>query len=183
MRDFTRRLNPILILLGAVWAVEAVNLVGGHWLAGLGILPRQVSGLAGIALAPFIHAGLWHAAGNSIPLLILGGLCLTDGTRRFWILSASIIVLGGALTWLFARGAYHVGASGLVFGYFGALLARAFLERSLRAVGVGFAVVFFYGGIIFWGLLPLGGHVSFEGHLFGLLAGIAVEYAMARRRR
>ena len=90
-------------------------------------------------------------------------------------MTVSVTLLSGALVWLFAREAYHVGASGLVFGYFGAILARAVIERSISAVAIGIGTVMAYGGMI-WGVLPLRSYVSFESHLFGLIAGILVVW-------
>lgn len=176
------KLRPMLILLGAVWAVEAVNLVLGHGLTVWGILPRSLGGIVGIPLAPFIHASFLHALSNTLPLLILGGLTLTAGERRFWSITVGIVVLSGLLVWLFARGAYHVGASGLIFGYFGALLARAFVERNVVSVIVATGVVVLYGGLI-WGVLPTRSHISFEAHLFGLVAGIVVVWFGGRSER
>ena len=73
----------------------------------------------------------------------------------------------------FAREAYHVGASGLVFGYFGVILARAYIERSIITIAIAFVTVMMYGGLL-WGILPLRSYVSFESHLFGLIAGFVV---------
>lgn len=173
MENLKQQFQPLVILLGVIWVVEVVNFVLGHRLTSWGILPRSLGGLIGIPLAPFIHAGLWHAVSNTIPLIILGGLTMTMGTRRFWSLSVGIVLLSGLAVWLFARGSFHVGASGLVFGYFGALLARAVLERSIVSILVGFVTITMFGGLL-WGVLPLRSHISFEGHLFGLLAGIAM---------
>lgn len=175
MEYIKKNFQPVIILVAAIWAVEAVNLLLGHSLTSWGILPRRVSGLIGIPLAPFIHAGLWHTVSNTVPLLILGGLTLTGGKTRFWASTAGITLLSGILVWLFARGVLHVGASGLVFGYFGALLARAYFERGLVSIAVAGVTMIFYGGIL-WGLLPLRSYISFEGHLFGLIAGIAVAW-------
>jgi membrane associated rhomboid family serine protease len=85
--------------------------------------------------------------------------------------SAIVVVVSGAGVWVFARPGIHVGASGLVFGYFGYLVARGWYQRSLSSVAVAILVVFFYGGLIF-GIVPSFGFVSWEGHLFGLMAGI-----------
>lgn len=172
MKLFGKTFGPVLILLAAIWAVEAVNLVLGHGLTTWGILPRSINGLIGIPLAPFIHAGIWHAVSNTIPIIILGGLTLASGKKRFWITTVAIILLSGALVWLFARSSYHVGASGLVFGYFGALLARAAIERSITSIAIAVITITIYGGLL-WGILPLRTHISFEGHFFGLVAGIA----------
>ena len=176
------RLQPVLVLVGVIWAVEIVNLLTGHVLVSWGILPRSLSGLMGIALAPLIHGGLWHTLSNTVPLALLGTLTLASGRKRFWQTTIAIALLSGALVWLFAREAYHVGASSLVFGYFGAILARAFTERSLSSMAIAFATLVIYGGLL-WGLLPLRNHISFEGHLFGFVAGIAVVWIGRRLAR
>ena len=174
------RLQPVLWLVAAIWAVEVVNLLTGHALVSLGILPRSASGLIGIPLAPLLHFGVWHAVSNTVPLAILGALALAGGRKRFWQTTVAIALLSGVLVWLFAREGYHVGASSLVFGYFGAILARAFVERSLSSMAIALAAVVIYGGL-FWGLLPLSGRISFEGHLFGFVAGIVVAGVLRRR--
>ena len=175
-------LQPVLVLVGVIWAVEIVNLLTGHVLVSWGILPRSLSGLIGIPLAPLIHGGLWHTLSNTVPLALLGTLTLASGRKRFWQTTIAIALLSGALVWLFAREAYHVGASSLVFGYFGAILARAFAERSLSSMAIAFATLVIYGGLL-WGLLPLRNHISFEGHLFGFVAGIAVVWIGRRLAR
>ena len=106
---------------------------------------------------------------------ILGALTLIGGKTRFWASTVGIVLLSGVLVWLFARGVLHVGASGLVFGYFGALLARAYFERGLVSIAVACMTMILYGGIL-WGILPLRSYTSFEGHLFGLIAGTAVAW-------
>ena len=176
------RLQPVLVLVGVIWAVEIVNLLTGHVLVSWGILPRSLSGLIGIPLAPLIHGGLWHTLSNTVPLALLGTLTLASGRNRFWQTTIAIALLSGALVWLFARDAYHVGASSLVFGYFAAILARAFTERSLSSMAIAFATLVIYGGLL-WGLLPLRNHISFEGHLFGFVAGIAVVWIGRRLAR
>ncbi len=180
MNFITKTLGPVITLLTVMWVVEAMNLALGHGLTTWGILPRSVSGLIGIPLAPFIHAGLWHAISNTVPIFILGGLMLSTGKERFWRITVTIILLSGVLVWLFARSSYHVGASGLVFGYFGALLTRAVIERSMASITIAIVTVTLYGGLL-WGVLPLRSYISFEGHFFGLLAGIAVVWLASKR--
>ena len=171
MNTLVKMLVPVLSLVVIIWTVEVVNFLLGHRLTSFGILPRSSSGLIGIALSPFIHAGFWHAVSNTVPLLILGGLTLAADKARFWMTTVSIILLSGAFVWLFARSSYHVGASGLVFGYFGALISRAVIERSLKSIVLAMITITLYGGLL-WGVLPLRSYISFEGHLFGLVAGI-----------
>ena len=172
---FANRIQPILILVAVIWAVEIVNLLLGHGLVSWGILPRSFSGLIGIPLSPMLHGGVWHAVSNTVPLFVLGALTLAGGKRMFWQTTVNVTLLSGALVWLFAREAYHVGASGLVMGYFGVILARAVIDRSLSAIAIAIVTVLAYGGLL-WGILPLGRYVSFESHLFGLIAGFVVVW-------
>ena len=169
------RFQPVLILVALIWIVEVVNLFIGHRLVSFGILPRSFTGLIGIPLAPLLHSGFWHTVSNTVPLLILGALTLAGGKRRFWETTVTITLLSGALVWIFAREAYHVGASGLVFGYFGVIMARAYIERSITAIAIAVVTVMAYGGLL-WGIVPLRSYVSFESHLFGLIAGFVVVW-------
>ena len=172
---FANRIQPVLVLVTLIWVVEFVNLFVGHRLVSWGILPRSFSGLIGIPLAPMLHGGVWHAVSNTVPLIILGALTLAGGKRMFWETTVNVTLLSGALVWIFAREAYHVGASGLVFGYFGVILARAYIERSIIAIAIAIVTVMAYGGLL-WGILPLRSTVSFESHLFGLIAGFVIVW-------
>jgi membrane associated rhomboid family serine protease len=163
-----------MLVLGCVllfWLVEFLNLSLGHSLNRLGILPRSFTGLVGIPVSPFLHSGIRHLLLNTIPFVVLGGLVSLRGIREFLELTLFVVVLGGLAVWLFGRSAYHVGASGLIFGYFGYLVASGWYERSIGSVVVAFVTLFLYGGLI-WGVLPVFMYVSWEGHLFGLLAGV-----------
>jgi len=179
MHFIQRKFQPIISLIAVIWVVEVVNVFLGHSLTSFGVLPRSLFGLIGIPVTPFIHGSIWHAVMNTVPLAILGGLTIITGEKRFWSATVGIILISGILVWIFARGANHVGASGLVFGYFGLLITRAVIERTPLAIIVGFLTVIFYGGLLI-GLLPLRAHVSFEGHLAGLIAGIAIVWLEKR---
>ena len=172
---FANRFQPVLILVALIWVVEIVNLLLGHGLVSWGILPRSFAGLIGIPLSPLLHGSLWHAVSNTVPLLVLGALTLAGGKRVFWQTTVNVTLLSGALVWLFAREAYHVGASGLLLGYFGVIMARAVIDRSIPTIAIAIVTVLAYGGLL-WGILPLGRYVSFESHLFGLIAGFVVVW-------
>ncbi len=182
MRPFLSKISPVLLLIGICWAVEIANLVSGRALAAFGILPRTVEGLAGIPLAPFIHGNPAHLVSNTLPLLFLGSIVLFSDRRHFWTITALIALGGGTATWLLAREAYHIGASGLVFGFFGYILARAYYFQNPKAVLFAGLTVFFYGGLIF-GVLPGVPSVSFESHLFGFIAGAAVATLFSRKAK
>ena len=166
-----RNLYWILGFVVLIWVIELINFSIGHRLSDWGILPRTLKGLKGIPLSPFLHASLLHIMMNTIPLAVLGGFVMLNGRQIFLEISIIIILASGTALWLFGRSSYHVGASGLIFGYFGYLVLRAWYDRSLKSFVIAFVTVFLYGGIM-WGLLPTFSRISWEGHLFGLLAGI-----------
>ncbi|NNF16468.1 MAG: rhomboid family intramembrane serine protease, partial [Gammaproteobacteria bacterium] len=101
----------------------------------------------------------------------LGGLVSLQGNRTFVRVTLVIAFVGGLATWLLAQYAIHIGASGLVFGYFGYLLARGLLEKTLTSLLITFGVIILYGSLL-WGVLPGQHGISWEGHLFGFFAGI-----------
>ncbi len=159
-------------LIGTMWAVEISDLLPFAHLDRFGIQPRTLSGLVGILCAPFLHAGFGHLLANTIPFLVLGGIVLLGGSRVFWSVTLLVILMGGLGVWLFApKFTNHVGASGVIFGYFGFLMARGFFERSVRWILTACAIFVLYGGLLF-GVLPLRSGVSWQGHLFGFLGGI-----------
>lgn len=167
-----RHLAWIAALVLLMWLVFFFDWLSGHRLSDFGaIVPRTLHGLWGVPFSAFLHGDLAHLAYNTVPFAILGWLVISGGTQRFLAATGLIIVLGGLGVWLFARSAAHLGASGLIFGYFGYLLARALFERSASSILFAFAAIFLYGGI-WWGLLPTRGPLSWEAHLFGAIAGV-----------
>ena len=175
-----------VVLLGIVavfWIVELLDLVvfGGALDSG-GIRPRTVSGLWGILFAPFLHGGLGHVAANSLAFMVLGWLIMLRETWHFFAVTLMTMVLGGLGVWLVGpASSVHIGASGLVFGYFGFLLLSGWFDRSLGTVIISLFVLLAYGGMI-WGVLPGQLGISWQGHLFGFLAGVLSAKLLARRR-
>ena len=161
----------IIIFIGLIWLVEIINLISGHSLNRLGLLPRSLSGIIGIFFAPFLHNGISHVSLNTIPFITLGGLVILVSKQLFIETTIFIIVISGAATWVFGRGARHVGASSLIFGYFGFLVANGWNDREFKSIAIAAVAVMFYGGIL-WFVRPTRKAVSWEGHLFGLAAGI-----------
>jgi membrane associated rhomboid family serine protease len=155
------------------WCVALVDrVVYGGSLERFGIHPRELTGLWGILAAPLLHVGWVHLAANTGPFVILGWLVMMRRISDFLVVSAFAILVGGMGVWLFgAAHTVHVGASGLVFGYLGYLLARAWFERSVWAMLLGLAAVLLFGGVL-WGVLPGQRGISWEGHLFGFIGGV-----------
>lgn len=170
----------ILGLVGLMWAIEIVDLLPFLQLDSHGIHPREVSGLPGVVFAPLLHAGFDHLIVNTLPFIILGGVVLIGGVRTFWIVTAFVIVVGGLGVWASAgSGTNHIGASGLIFGYLGFILARGLFERSLAWALISVAILLVYGGLLI-GVLPLQAGVSWQGHLFGFIAGVAIARILFR---
>jgi membrane associated rhomboid family serine protease len=138
----------------------------------LGIVPRTTGGLVGLLTAPFLHANTSHLLANLPPFVGLGYLVLCRQGSDFLEVSATVSVASGALVWLAARKAAHVGMSGVIFGFLGYLLAMAWFTRTTPDLLVGGGVMLFYGGMLA-GVAPLRGCTSWESHLFGLLSGVA----------
>jgi len=170
-QEANRSFSLIIYFAATLWAVEAVNFLTGHELIRWGILPRTVNGLLGIPLSPFIHTGIMHLILNTGPFLILGGLICWRGEWIFLEKTLFIILVGGFGLWIIGRSSFHVGASGLIFGYFGYLVSRGILKKSISSLIVSLITVFAYGGLL-WGLLPTYSRISWEGHLCGFVAGI-----------
>ncbi|MEP5769030.1 rhomboid family intramembrane serine protease, partial [Nisaea sp.] len=159
-----------------LWAVHLLNWIIGYGLnPAFGLIPRHVSGLDGVIAMPLLHGSFAHLMANTPPLLVMGGLLVATTTRALLPVNAVVIGLGGGLVWLFGSSAIHIGASGLVFGWFGFLVVRGLVDRSLITLGAALVVGLLYGSIL-WGVLPGQPGVSWEAHLFGALAGAAAAF-------
>jgi len=178
-----QRLKVLLILVVVLWGLEIVDqIVLDGSLDRFGIRPRTVRGLVGIVASPFLHGGFAHLAANTGPLVVLGALVMARGVRDFLFASVVIAVVGGLGVWLVAGSAsVHIGASGVVFGYLGFLVLVGLLEKSLVGVLVSVGVGLAYGGLL-WGVLPGQPGVSWQGHLFGALAGLLAAKWLVRLR-
>jgi membrane associated rhomboid family serine protease len=169
-----------VIVVVVMWLIEVVDAVLlDSRLDQQGISPRSLGGLDGILWAPFLHGGFGHLLANTVPLVVLGSFVALEGPRRLLAVSAFVVVLGGLATWLLARSAIHIGASGLVFGYAGFLLVAGFVEKSIRGIAVAIVVGVLYGGMVLQGITPVSSFVSWESHLFGLVAGVLAAFALA----
>lgn len=171
--------------LALLWGLELVDqLALAGTLDGFGIHPRELWGLLGILASPLLHGGFGHLGSNTIGLLVFGTLVLMWGRREFlWVTLVSTLV-GGLGTWLIgATDSVHIGASGVVFGYFGYVLARGFYERKFLSILISVAVGFLFGSMLF-GAVPgmAGPGISWECHLFGLLGGVLVARRLQRKR-
>ena len=170
-------------LVAVMWIVQLINSFDHYALDRDGIWPHNVDRLWGILTGPFLHASWAHLIGNTIPFVFLGLIIAFEGVRRLAAVTAIVIVLGGLGTWLLSpSGTNVVGASGVVFGYATYLLARGFFNRNMLELLVGAVVVAVFGTALLSSLVPQG-HVSWQGHLSGGIAGLIAAWALSADRR
>jgi len=139
IKGITQELQVQAIILGGLvalaWGLEFLDLALNGSLNTYGIVPRTVIGLRGILFAPFLHGNLPHLIANTVPFITLGWFVMLHRTSDFFVVSAIAMVVGGMGTWLIgAPHTVHIGASGVIFGYLGFLLARGYFERSFIAI-------------------------------------------------
>ena len=163
----------VIYLLIMMWALQLAQILSWGSLSSYGIVPRDLSGLAGIPLAPWIHHGWWHLISNSVPFLVLGVLVQSKSTVIFWESTFFIILIAGLGTWLLGSSGYHVGASGLVLGYLSFIIVDAYFQRSIKAILIAVISFVIYGSLLF-SLFDFRPHISWAGHVSGLLAGAIV---------
>ncbi|MEN8849344.1 MAG: rhomboid family intramembrane serine protease [Akkermansiaceae bacterium] len=180
------RLRSYGIVIAVLWLIELLDsLLLGSRFEMWGIQPRDFSELEGIIFAPFLHAGWGHLLSNSIALLILGAALLMSGWRDLLILSVVSALVVGVIVWVIGESnSVHIGASSVVFGYFGFLIASVFYQKTPRTILLAVLVVIFFGGAL-WTMLPTKivrtANISWEGHLGGAMGGFLV--ARSRRKK
>ncbi|NKB46918.1 MAG: rhomboid family intramembrane serine protease [Legionellales bacterium] len=170
-KQISANMRILLEWLIILWGIHIVNAIVRYRLLILGIYPRKLWGLPGIVFAPFLHGNFGHLFFNSIPLFVLAHFMLISTGSLFYPISGLIIVLGGFGVWLIGRSALHVGASGLIMGYFGFLLTMAYQQQSGLALLLVGVCLYYFGGLVS-ALVPSSTRESWEGHLLGFLAGV-----------
>lgn len=155
-----------------LWLIELLtDLRWIHRPLDWGILPRSPEGLIGILTSPFIHADKDHLLANTLPLLVVGtGLFYFYRELAIRVIAMAWI-FSGIWVWMIARGDYHIGASGLIYGFVSFLFLSGVLRRDTRLMAISLLVVFLYGSMV-WGILPIDQRISWESHLLGSVAGI-----------
>lgn len=183
--EWKKKLWVIPVCLAVFFALMVVNMLADGALAKHGIHPRQMDGIPAILWSPFLHQGVAQFLSNLIPFTILGAFILMreHGVHVFFTLSVITTLAAGTAVWLFGKASSNnCGASILVFGYFGYLIAYGVFANEIRAALAATIVVVMEGGLI-WGLFPATINeyaFSWEGHLFGVCVGVAGGLADAK---
>jgi len=154
-----------------LWLIKFAELIFGLDLFQYGVYPRRSDGLMGIVWAPLIHGSISHVFANTAPIIILGTTLLYGYPKSAKIVIPAIIAGSGFGVWLFARSAFHIGASGLTLGMMFFVFTIGVLRWDRRAITLSLLVFFLYGGMI-WGVFPVALKISFESHFFGAVTGV-----------
>ena len=157
----------------ALWVIKIAEMVLGINFIRYGVYPGQASGLAGVLWAPLIHSSISHMFANTAPLLILGTALLYGYPKSARVVIPAVYFGTGLGVWLFARDAYHIGASGLTFGFMFFIFTVGALRWDRRAIALSMIVFFLYGGMI-WGIFPQAPNISYESHFFGTMIGLSL---------
>ena len=180
---FRTHLTVLSVFLAFLWAVHLVNAATGGHLSAFGIEPRSTRGLLGILFAPFLHADVSHIFSNSVGIVSLGWLVMIRDTWHLPIVALFAIVVGGLVTWTIGGGGVHVGASGIVYGFFGYLLLSGWFSRSIGWILFSLVTFACFGGLLH-GMTPAAGaNISISGHIGGFLGGSIAAFLLEKRRR
>lgn len=173
-RALTALLLPFVaaVLVWSVWLLD----VGFDWHLGrYGLLPRTPSGLVGILTAPLLHADLDHLFNNTVAMLMLGWCLMYFYPRIAGRVVVASWLVSGIGVWFMGRANYHIGASGVIYGIAAFLFVSGLLRKQRTLMALSMLVVFLYGGLI-WGVFPIVERLSWESHLWGGLAGVAMAF-------
>ncbi|MBO6515690.1 MAG: rhomboid family intramembrane serine protease [Bacteroidia bacterium] len=168
------------------WVLFFANEAYSLGLNRMGVQPHEIEGLLGILFMPFLHGDFSHLFSNTIPFLVAGSFIFHFYGRSSWSIFFAVWLFSGLGVWLFgAERSIHIGASGMVYGMVAFLLTTGFIRKNKNLTAVAFILVFLYGSMI-WGLFPQYSwihkmNISWEGHLFGTLTGIAMAFLYRHR--
>lgn len=173
--EFKTQFRILSELLVYAWSLGVVNLVFCRGAFNkLGIHPRTHIGFFGILFSPFLHSSWEHLTANTFPFFILGWFVMLSGIKEFFVITIFITIFSGLGIWLLGRpNTIHIGASGVIFGYLGFLLIHSYFTHDSLSIVLTILVGFMYGNFL-WSIFPIEERMSWEGHLFGLLAGVLI---------
>jgi len=171
------------VFLIIIWTIALAEYLLDVRFVQYGLYPRSWEGAIGILTSPLIHADVNHLFANSVPLFVLGASLFyfyRSIALRVFIL---IYLFSNIWVWGMGREAYHIGASGLVYGLAAFLFVSGVIRREPRLMAISMFVAFMYGSFI-WGIFPElfpEKNISWEGHLMGMLAGVIFAFYFRKK--
>ena len=178
---FTKEVLLIpIIFIFSIWFIYWIEIQFSLNFTKFGVLPRNLSGLKGVLFSPFIHSDTNHLFNNSVPLFVLISFLVYFYRSVYLKVLLFGGFLSGFLTWVIAREAYHIGASGIVYLVFSFVFFSGIIKKQFQLVAVSLIVIFLYGSMI-WYVLPIKDGVSWEGHLSGFLIGFIFSFVFKQK--
>lgn len=178
-----RMIGSLLIGLIAVMVIAIIFFLDREFdlhLSQFGVYPREISGLKGILFYPLIHGSLEHLFNNSVPLFVLLFVLFFFYPTIAFRTVILIYFLSGIWIWISARQNFHIGASGVVYGLASFLFFSGIFRRDNRMIALSLMVSFLYGSMV-WGIFPFQERVSWEGHLWGAVSGMALAFLYRKK--
>jgi membrane associated rhomboid family serine protease len=189
--------SVLLGLLGAIYVIEVVTGGPGSLFSGppadtlidlgasVALAQDRGGGLIGIAAgqnwrlisAIFLHAGILHLAFNAYALWIFGRVVEDElGSLRFVLIFFVTGFVASAASYAFGPNAVGVGASGAIFGVFGAFVTYNYRRRHLAiaAARLRGAVTLVVINMILAFSIP---GIDYRAHIGGFIAGLAAGWA------
>ncbi len=162
------------MLVSLMWIMMGASLLFDTDFHFLGIFPGRVSALTGIITSPFIHSGFRHLFNNTLPLFILGTALFYFYSQVSFRVLLWVTLLTGLAVWITGRPAWHIGASGIVYGLAAFLFVSGIIRRHIPLMALSLLVAFLYGEMV-WGIFPgLRIDISWESHMLGAAAGVVL---------
>ena len=175
-----KKFKPLLVLISLIWLGYFISLILPIFKT-YGIVPRTFSGLKGILFSNFIHQDFHHLISNSMAFITLSCMLIIGYPKKYTKLTVSIALISGGLIWGLAREANHIGVSGVIYGFASFLIFTGWYQRSLKAIVLALIVLIGYGSLIY-GLSPFQENISWEGHLFGGIAGFIMARSSTNKK-
>ncbi|OUR65006.1 hypothetical protein A9Q79_05630 [Methylophaga sp. 42_25_T18] len=172
--------TKVITFVAVIWLIKGIELFSTIDVSSYGVFPRDLGGLIGIVFAPMIHSSFEHLVSNTLALFILTTALFYQYPRSAKQVFILIYLGSGLGVWLFAREAFHIGASGLTHGLMFFLFLIGVFRRDKPAMALAMMVFFLYGSMV-WGILPTEERISFESHLFGAVMGIVCAVAFRNK--
>ena len=158
-----------------MWVVFLLGIILPFNFNLLGIYPRSFRGLPGIIFAPLIHGNFIHIFSNTFPMLFLGLILFMFYDRIAEKVFFQGYLYTNILVWVFARPAYHIGASGLIYCLASFLIFFGLFRNDLKSIIISIFIILLYGGLVY-GIMPVQPGVSWESHLMGGISGLILAF-------
>jgi len=169
---------PIL-LVATIWIIHLLNIAYDLSFHQYGLYPKDWKGLVGVITSPLIHDSnnFEHILNNSLPIAVLVWTLFYFYKELAFRVLFQIWIMGGTWVWIFAvkEGIPHIGISGVIYGLAGFIFTSGIIRRDKNLLAISMLVTFLYGSLV-WGIFPYKEHMSWEGHLWGGVAGVVLAF-------